>query len=156
MQIQGAGYVSSASSVYSAAAAQPGSTVAGTGPAAQDSASISAFSGDGGSGTAQDLNSLYEQKAQAEGELGDLKGQAADAQAQINARRGEINKEQQGSQDSSEAQDEYDKAHRSYGGGGGGSRTTGGVTFSWPTYCTTITSYFGYRTHPVCSVPQSL
>ncbi len=114
MQIQGAGYVSSASSVYSAAAAQPGSTVAGTGPAAQDSASISAFSGDGGSGTAQDLNSLYEQKAQAEGELGDLKGQAADAQAQINARRGEINKEQQGSQASSEAQDEYDKAQAEY------------------------------------------
>ena len=40
-------------------------------------------------------------------------------------------------------QDQYDKEHSI------SSKTTGGVSFRWPTYCHTITSYFGYRTHPV-------
>lgn len=49
-------------------------------------------------------------------------------------------------------QDQYNKEHRSYsgGGGGGGGRSGGGNgQFSWPTYCTYITSYYGSRTHPV-------
>lgn len=55
-------------------------------------------------------------------------------------------------------QDQYAKEHPSSSGGGGGgsssgnsggSKTTGGVSFRWPTYCTTITSYFGNRVHPV-------
>ena len=40
-------------------------------------------------------------------------------------------------------QEQYDREHRT------ASRTTGGVSFSWPTYNHSITSYFGYRTHPV-------
>lgn len=32
------------------------------------------------------------------------------------------------------------------GGGGGGSSSSG---MQWPTWCTTITSYYGYREHPV-------
>ena len=40
-------------------------------------------------------------------------------------------------------QEQYDREHRT------ASRTTGGVAFSWPTYNHSITSYFGYRTHPV-------
>ena len=40
-------------------------------------------------------------------------------------------------------QQQYDKEHSS------SSKTTGGVSFSWPTYCQYITSYYGYRTHPV-------
>lgn len=49
-------------------------------------------------------------------------------------------------------QDQYNKEHRSYsgGGGGGGGRSGGGNgQFSWPTYCTYITSYYGSRIHPV-------
>jgi len=42
-------------------------------------------------------------------------------------------------------QDQYAKEHPV----SGGSKTTGGVTFSWPTYCHSITSYFGNRVHPV-------
>lgn len=40
-------------------------------------------------------------------------------------------------------QKKYDQEHAS------SSKTTGGVAFSWPTYCHSITSYFGWRTHPV-------
>lgn len=39
-------------------------------------------------------------------------------------------------------QDQYDKEHRA-------AKTTGGVSFRWPTYCQTITSYYGNRVHPV-------
>ncbi len=48
-------------------------------------------------------------------------------------------------------QDQYNKEHRSYSGGGGGGGRSGGGNgqFSWPTYCTYITSYYGSRTHPV-------
>ncbi len=38
-------------------------------------------------------------------------------------------------------QEQYDREH-SY-------KTVGGVTFRWPTYSHYITSYYGYRTHPV-------
>ncbi|MBR3462427.1 MAG: peptidoglycan DD-metalloendopeptidase family protein [Clostridiales bacterium] len=44
-----------------------------------------------------------------------------------------------------ELQDKYAKEHPARGS----TKTTGGVTFNWPTYCTTITSYFGNRVHPV-------
>ena len=42
------------------------------------------------------------------------------------------------------------------GGGAGtttynssGTKTVGGITWRWPTYTTSITSYYGYRIHPV-------
>lgn len=38
-------------------------------------------------------------------------------------------------------QKEYDQQQRA--------KYTGGKAFRWPTYCTTITSYYGYRVHPV-------
>ena len=37
-------------------------------------------------------------------------------------------------------QEQYDREHST------SSKTTGGVTFRWPTYCQYITSYYGYRT----------
>ncbi len=40
-------------------------------------------------------------------------------------------------------QEQYDREHST------SSKTTGGVSFRWPTYCQYITSYYGYRTHPV-------
>ena len=40
-------------------------------------------------------------------------------------------------------QEQYDREHST------SSKTTGGVAFRWPTYCQYITSYYGYRTHPV-------
>jgi len=40
-------------------------------------------------------------------------------------------------------QEQYDREHSSY------SKTTGGVSFRWPTYSQYITSYFGNRVHPV-------
>ena len=40
-------------------------------------------------------------------------------------------------------QEQYDREHNR------SSRTTGGVSFSWPTYNHGITSYYGYRVHPV-------
>jgi murein DD-endopeptidase MepM/ murein hydrolase activator NlpD len=40
-------------------------------------------------------------------------------------------------------QEQYDREHNR------SSRTTGGVSFSWPTYCHSITSYYGNRVHPV-------
>lgn len=41
-----------------------------------------------------------------------------------------------------ELQEQYDREHRA-------TRTTGGGSYCWPTYCTYITSYYGWRTHPV-------
>ena len=54
-------------------------------------------------------------------------------------------------------QTQYNKENAATGGGGagtttynsGGTKTVGGVTWRWPTYCTSITSYYGYRIHPV-------
>ena len=54
-------------------------------------------------------------------------------------------------------QTQYNKENAATGGGGSGTttynsrgtKTVGGVTFRWPTYTTSITSYFGYRIHPV-------
>ena len=54
-------------------------------------------------------------------------------------------------------QTQYNKENAATGGGGAGStkynskgtKEVGGVTWRWPTYCTSITSYYGYRIHPV-------
>ena len=54
-------------------------------------------------------------------------------------------------------QTQYNKENAATGGGGagtttynsGGTKTVGGVTWRWPAYCTSITSYYGYRIHPV-------
>ena len=51
-------------------------------------------------------------------------------------------------------QTQYNKENQSANTGttsynGKGTKTVGGVTFRWPTYCTYVTSYFGYRIHPV-------
>ncbi len=54
-------------------------------------------------------------------------------------------------------QTQYNKENAATGGGGagtttynsGGTKTVGGVTWRWPTYTTSITSYYGYRIHPV-------
>ena len=40
-------------------------------------------------------------------------------------------------------QEQYDREHNR------SSKSTGGVAFSWPTYYHGITSYYGYRVHPV-------
>jgi len=54
-------------------------------------------------------------------------------------------------------QTQYNKEHAATGGGGAGSttynskgtKTVDGITWRWPTYTTAITSYYGYRIHPV-------
>ena len=54
-------------------------------------------------------------------------------------------------------QTQYNKENAATGGGGAGTtkynskgtKEVGGVTWRWPTYCTSITSYYGYRIHPV-------
>ena len=54
-------------------------------------------------------------------------------------------------------QSQYNKENAATGGGGAGTtkynskgtKEVGGVTWRWPTYCTSITSYYGYRIHPV-------
>ncbi len=54
-------------------------------------------------------------------------------------------------------QTQYNKENAATGGGGAGStkynskgtKEVGGITWRWPTYCTSITSYYGYRIHPV-------
>ena len=54
-------------------------------------------------------------------------------------------------------QSQYNKQQTIYRGGSsgtskynaGGTKTTGGVTFRWPTYSASVSSYFGYRIHPV-------
>ena len=54
-------------------------------------------------------------------------------------------------------QTQYNKENAASGGGGAGTssfnskgtKTVGGVTWRWPTYTTSITSYYGYRIHPV-------
>ena len=54
-------------------------------------------------------------------------------------------------------QTQYNKEHAATGGGGAGSttynskgtKTVDGITWRWPTYTTSITSYYGYRIHPV-------
>lgn len=54
-------------------------------------------------------------------------------------------------------QTQYNKENAATGGGGTGTtkynskgtKEVGGVTWRWPTYCTSITSYYGYRIHPV-------
>ncbi len=54
-------------------------------------------------------------------------------------------------------QSQYNKENAATGGGGAGTtkynskgtKEVGGITWRWPTYCTSITSYYGYRIHPV-------
>ena len=110
MQIQGAGSLAAASSVYAYASFADSSVGESTGVNTRDSADIGAFGADG----APDLEELQSRKAQAEGERSQLQGQAEDAQAQINARRGEVDREQLGEDASGAAQAEYQEAQSEY------------------------------------------
>ncbi|MDO5297393.1 MAG: hypothetical protein Q4F00_12345 [bacterium] len=90
MVADGGGYVSSARSAGSAgSSAAVGSAGESSGPS--DASNISSFSSVGTDFDMEgDMNALYEQKAQAEGELGELKGQRDEAQGKINERRQEL------------------------------------------------------------------
>ena len=111
--------VSSSSSVYtpvSAEAVSNAQNAAETAALPSDSASISAFSANQESvdDSNPDLNSLYSQKAQAQSDVGELKGQLGEAQSQLSARRQEVIQENApDKQDNKEFSDDkqlYDRA----------------------------------------------
>ncbi len=114
MQIQGADYVNSSSSVYAYSPSYANCASESAGISTQDNTSISAFSGESDSGAAQDAGALQSQKAQAESELSSIKGKADEVHAQISTRKDEVNKEQNGDQACSDQQAEYDAAKAEY------------------------------------------
>ena len=104
MAADGGGYVSSAGSAGAAGSASAaGSAGESSGP--RDDSSIGAFAGLGEDFDMEgDLNALYEQKAQAEQELGDLQGRRDAAQAKISDRRQELINKKQSGEDNGEQQ----------------------------------------------------
>ena len=103
----GGGRVSSAGAADAAASAR--STGESSGP--RDASNISSFSSVGADFDMEgDMNALYAEKAQVEGELGELKGQRDEAQSKVNERRQELTKKNS----STNAEKEVDKQLEAY------------------------------------------
>ncbi|MDO5297666.1 MAG: hypothetical protein Q4F00_13745, partial [bacterium] len=61
-----------------------------------------------------DLNGLYEQKAQAENTVNEIKGQTDEVQSQIDSRKGEISQEYQNDDASAQLNEKYQEAQAEY------------------------------------------
>ncbi len=112
MSVSGIG---SNTSIYTGYTSAPNSSNANSGiPAANvDMSTIWSFSHENGDDV-QNLDELYNKKAQAQEELSDLQSQSNDTQSQINDRTSEINGDVLGEDSDSALQTEYDEAQAEF------------------------------------------